>query len=130
MSENQFERSNMTDVAECSELIKGVVPRDHRSIKEWINITARKLGWEYGRTRDIWYANARRIDGFEKEALKAIRIKRETAEQQRIARHEYNQLCDRISRLETALAIADEDHGRPLIDALRAIMGRVDSARD
>ena len=120
----------MTDVAECSELIRSVVPREHRSIKDWISTTARRLGWGYGRTRDIWYANARRIDGFEKEQLKAIHAKRAEAAEKRIARNEYAELCDRITRLETALAVADEDHGRPLIDALRAIMGHVDRARD
>lgn len=132
MSEISSESKEMQDVLECQSMIKMIVPRDSRSIQEWITATARKLGWTYTRTKDVWYADARRIDGHEKEQLKAIKAKRDadTASEKRIARNEYAELCDRISRLETALAIADEDHGRPLIDALRAIMGRVDSARD
>ena len=123
MSENQFERSNMTDVAECSELIKGVVSRDHRSVKDWINTTARRLGWEYGRTRDIWYANARRIDGFEKEQLKAVKAKRQAEQERNLSRAEYKTLKDRIARLEAALAISDAEHSEPFRAGLQQSMG-------
>lgn len=121
----------MSDVAECQEMIQGLFPPGLGKVKERVRTAARKLGWPHSRTKDIWYGDARRIDGFEKEQLKAERIKREVDAERKIASAEYKQLRDRIARLEARLAIVDEDYSRPFRDALQQSVrrhGDVDSS--
>lgn len=113
MSEKWSEEAKMSDVAIASQLIKRVVPRDHRSVKEWISVTARRLGWTFMRTKGVWYGEARRIEAFEMADLRA-------GENRKLyeARNEFRELKDRITRLEAALSASDADFHRPLLDAL------------
>ena len=97
----------MHDVAVAQELVRQIVPRDHRSVKEWISATAHSLGWSYNRTKNIWYGEARRIDGFEKDALRGARSRafkkqREIEELKR----ERREIIERLDVLEKALAVA------------------------
>lgn len=113
----------MSDVAECQDLIRDLFPKSLGNVGTRVRAAATRLGWRFSRTNDIWYAQARRIDAFEKEQLKQLEAKRQAAAERRISRDEYSRLRDRIARLEAALAISDEEHSGPHRDALQQSMG-------
>ena len=74
MSNKSSEKSEMSDAALASALVKTVVSVDAgATIGERIRTTARKLGWDFSRTRDVWYEQARRIDATEMDQLRAAR---------------------------------------------------------
>jgi len=130
MSEKTKEKSEMSDVAECQSLIRDLFPPALGSVGERIRTAARRLEWRFTRTNDIWYAQARRIDGFEKEQLKALKAEREAREakekadrERSTSREEYRNLRNRIARLEAALAISDAEHSQPFRDGLQHAMG-------
>jgi hypothetical protein len=84
------------------------------SVKSAISRAARRLGWRFSRTKDIWYASARRIDAAELDAL-------------RLANAEVEEAARRILALRDALIAKDAafhcDDIRALERALRG-MGR------
>jgi len=69
---------------EASALVRRVEPVQ-RSVKAAIGSAARRLGWEYTRTREIWYGRARRIDAHEMDALRR-EAQRQAARYDAIAR--------------------------------------------
>lgn len=107
------EKSEMSSVSEASMLLRRVAgPREiGDSVKAAINRAARKIGLTYSRARDIWYANARRIDATEMDAL------RREAEKQAAA----------YDRVANAMAATDPDFYRSdiaaLVHAARALRG-------
>lgn len=105
MSEKRSEFSEMSDVCLAADLIRQIEPRDHRSIKEWIGATARRLGWSYGRAKSVWYGEARRIDAAEMDALR----KASEARQLRKLADEHRNVKERIARLQAALAVIREE---------------------
>lgn len=131
MSEKLSEHSEMSDAAQASELVRDVVPvNGGATIRARILATARRLGWNYSRTRDVWYEQARRIDAHEMDQLRAALKKKEAQE----ANDDIQQLRARLARLETVLAVADADFHGPHIEAVRGQMrglgGVADSAGD
>lgn len=50
------------------------------TIQACIKRAASSLGWSYGRTEDIWRGEARRIESFEMDALRALRKRRKCSE--------------------------------------------------
>ena len=125
----------MSDVARASNLIREVLPREHRSIGEWMRDTYRTLQrfegrWSIGRTESIWYATARRIDAWEMDSIRLAKRYREirtqdAADKLERARAEYRALtADRNSRLAAAYSNTDPDFHRPQLDALAAIAAR------
>lgn len=119
-----------TDAAFYSYQIKRVLPREGRSVGEWIRDTYRSLHkdddrWTHTRTESIWYEIARRIDAWEADSLRRATEARERREQDATVKHtivkdEYQLLQERISRLEAAYTHGDEAFHRPQVDALRA----------
>ena len=80
MSDLSSEMRGMSSVAnEAGLLVRRVAePRPiGDSIKAAIVRTARRLGFSYTRTRDIWYGNARRIDAAEMDRLREYAGRRE-----------------------------------------------------
>ena len=129
MSEKRSEFSEMSDVAYAADLIRQIEPRRDLSVKQWIVVTARRLGWPYSRAKAVWYADARRIDASEMDALRAAIRERET----RSLSHEFKHQVDRIARLKAALAVVDEEfHREQILGMERQLGGRgdVDSAGD
>lgn len=109
----EFEQSEMSFAREASVLVRQVAePRTvGDSVKAAIGRAARRLGWPYNRTKDIWYANARRIDASEYEAL-------------RKATAEIRETTNRLLALRDALAAKDSAFHWPEICALeRALCG-------
>jgi hypothetical protein len=120
MSEKRSEFSEMSDVCLAAELIRQVEPRRHMSVKEWINTTARRLGWPYSRAKAVWYEDARRIDAGEMDALRAAIRARET----RKLSNDYSIQIDRIARLKAALAVVDEEFHREQIAGMERELRR------
>lgn len=80
---------------------------------------ARRLGWDRGRTKRLWYREARRVDADEMLAIDRY-LKREATD-------EFARLNARIARVEASLRVSDPDMYGPDIDALHALGRRPDS---
>lgn len=94
------------------------VPGEH--LIHAISRAARRLGWDRGRTKRLWYGEARRVDADELVAIeRLLKLRQE-------ARDEHARLAERIARLE-AILVQDEDFHRPQVDAWRAASRSVDS---
>ncbi|MBB4063654.1 hypothetical protein [Gellertiella hungarica] len=118
MSENRLEKSEMSSVEFASTALKRhVAPRDCAdSVKERIRIAARKLGWSFSRTKDVWYADPRvSIDADE---LRAI----EDAARVRYAREQFHSIDELIAEAEALLAGPEADFYRPLVTGFRAVI--------
>src|ERR1700722_8847525 len=124
-SEKLLESSNVS-VSEASVLIRQVAePRPGGdSVKAAIRRAARRLGFEHSRAKDIWYANARRINAEEIDALRRATSRRN---QEEVVRAEAIVAIDRLVALPEPLASTDKDFHRETLaqidDVLRA-MGR------
>lgn len=75
----------------------------------------RKWSWSYNRVDEMFRGKAARIEAHEMDHIRALKKAREIAE----AKDEFSQLRARIARLETALAVADEEFHQPHVEALR-----------
>lgn len=72
------------------------------------------------RIRQLWEGKASRVDGEEKDALRQAQIEE--------ARNEYKALRNRLDRLETFLAVADQTTvGAPLVEGRETARGLVGS---
>lgn len=119
MSEYPSEKSEsvpMSALAEASVLVRRAAePRPiGDSVKVAIGRAARRLGFHYSRTKDLWYGDAHRIDADEMDALRAR--SRQRAEQE--ARADVCLAIERLVGLRAALAAADENFHRASIAAL------------
>ena len=63
MSENRLEKSEMSSVEFSSTALKRyVAPKGAgQNVKDRIRVAARKLGWSFSRTKDVWYADPFRL---------------------------------------------------------------------
>lgn len=113
MSEVPSERSEMSSVNEASVLVRCVAePREvGDSVKAAIVRAARRLGFSFSRTKDLWYADARRIDAAEMDKLRDVAAKREA-----------NALRAQLLAARNALAATDEEFHRPQINALECAL--------
>ena len=117
MSDKSSEKSEMSDVASASVLIREIVPATAgATIGERIRSTARALGWAYSRTRDVWYGQARRIDAAEMDALREAKAERQKKE----ASREFLELMARIERIEATIGLAYSALDRDALDAVLA----------
>lgn len=97
----------MSSAAEMTDLLKAVaspaVPGE--SVKAVIGRAARRLGWDYGRTRRLYYGEARRIDALEMDHAREVARQREATDRALAheAANEFKALGERIARLEALL---------------------------
>lgn len=89
-------------------------------VKAAIARAARLSGLSYWRTFDLWYRKARRVEDFEIDAINGA-LARKRAEE---TRNELQELRLRLTRLETALVLSDEEFHREDIDQVRACLRR------
>lgn len=87
------------DQDEISDLLRRVAG-PNGSEAERIGRAARKLGWLYGRTKRLWYGEARRIETRETEAARVAALRAEEAS----ANAELSELRLRLVRLEAQIA--------------------------
>lgn len=110
----------MSSVSEASLLLRRAAePRGiGDSVKSAIRRAANKIGFTYSRAKDIWYANARRIDADEMDAL----------------RREAKKQAATYDRIAHAMASTDADFYREdiaaLVYAARAIRGLGSTGND
>jgi hypothetical protein len=128
MLEKPSKDLDMSAIVEASILIRQVAePRPvGDSVKAAIVRASRRLGFGFSRTKTIWYGEAFRINAEEMDVLRKA-AKRRHVEQ--IARAEASVVLDRMVALRAAMATADADFHKPLLDALdesiRAMGGSV-----
>lgn len=81
MFENQSGKRKMSSAREASALVRQIAePRPvGDSVKSAIGRAARRLGFSFSRTKDIWYAHARRIHAEEIDQLRGQAARREAA---------------------------------------------------
>jgi hypothetical protein len=99
----------MSSVSEARALVRRIAePREvGDSVKAAIVRAARRLGFRFHRTRDLWYGDARRIDADEMDRLRELAAKAEA-----------RTAVANLLALRNSLAQADPDFHRPTIAAL------------
>jgi hypothetical protein len=119
MSENRLEKSEMSSVEFASTALKRhIAPKGSaESVKERIRLAARRLGWSFSRTKDVWYADPRvSIDADE------LRVIEERAGIT-YGRAESREIDELIRKADLLLAGPEADFFRPLVDAFRQMVG-------
>lgn len=89
---------------------------------------AHRLGFTRGRTESFWYGKVRGVDPHELEAARRVAVER--ARDLELLRDEYRRAVDILARLETRLAVVDEDFHQPDIRAIRDVAGGAVGAGD
>lgn len=90
------------------------------SVKERIRSAARRLGWGFNRTRDVWYADPR-------VAIRPKELRRiEEITGLGYARKELSSVEAMLERADAYLEGPDADFHRPFVAALRAFAGALD----
>lgn len=86
------------------------------NVKARIGLAARRLGWSFSRTKDVWY-------GDERIRLSCDQMRDiEEATGVRYGRTEINQIDALVSRADALLEGSDPDFHRPFVAALRALV--------
>lgn len=132
--EMHFSAQAMADGEKGATLIKHVIPREHRTVKEWVRDTYYRLRkddgrWSYSRTENIWYEFARRIDAWEMDSLRRVieiseRERQDAAIQLTEARAEFDELRSRYHRQKQSMGHTDADFFGPQLDALALKVAR------
>jgi hypothetical protein len=123
--ENVSEYSKMSGVELASEIIqKRIAPVGLRqSVADRIRHAARKLGWSYSRTKEIWYRNARTIQFHEMQKAKEVAgVPLEKHE-------ELEDVDDLVERAETLLRSNNPRVRRALFAAMRTFARNLVGAR-
>jgi len=124
MSENLLEKSEMSSVEFSSAALKRyVAPKGSgQNVKDRIRVAARRLGWSFSRTKDVWYADPR--VSISAEELRAIE---ETAGI-KYGRIEVRTIDELIAKADALLDGPEADFYRPLVDGFRAFIRALDRA--
>lgn len=113
-SEN-LEKASVSSAAEMTDLLRSVASPAHpgESVKAVIGRAARRLGWDYGRTRRLYYGEARRIDAREMDRAREIAREREATDRAMAqeAANEFRRMGERIARLEAILLLVANQDG-------------------
>lgn len=119
MSENQLEKSEMSSVDFASTALKKyVAPKGSgENVKDRIRLAARRLGWSFTRTKDVWYADPR--VSISAEELRVIEEKAGVT----YGRAEVREIDELIRKADLLLAGPEADFFRPLVDAFRQMLG-------
>jgi hypothetical protein len=117
VSETQVTASEskpMSSAAEMTTLLKVVAApaEPGESVKAVIGRASRRLGWSWGRTKRLYYGEARRIDAEEMDLARAKARERsqKLATDRAVAREaadEFRQMGERIARVEALLEAAN-----------------------
>jgi len=121
MSKNRWDKTEMSTLVFAQDVLKNdIAPLGSaQNVKDRIRLAARRLGWSFTRTKDVWYADPRvSIDG---EELRAI----EQVSGVSYGRSEARSVDDLIARAEALLEGKDADFHRPFVAALRAFVGAI-----
>lgn len=119
MSEKASEKSEMSSVEFGSIALRRHIspPASGESVKDRIRLAARRLGWSFTRTKDVWYADPR--VSISAEELRVIEEKAGIT----YARTEVRELDELIRKADILLAGPEADFFRPLVIAFRQMLG-------
>jgi hypothetical protein len=121
MSKKRWDKTEMSTLVFAQNTLKNdIAPLGSaENVKARIRLAARRLGWSFTRTKDVWYADPRvSIAG---EELRAI----EQVSGVTYGRSEARSVDDLIARAEALLDGNDADFHRPFVAALRAFVGAI-----
>lgn len=124
MSENLLEKSEMSSVEFSSAALKRyVAPKSSgQNVKDRIRVAARRLGWSFSRTKDVWYADPRvSIDADELRAIEELAGVK-------YGRIEVRTIDELIAKADALLDGPEADFYRPLVDGFRAFIRALDRA--
>ena len=117
MQKSNLEKSEMSSVEFCQHALRErIAPPSIGSVKARILYAARKTGWGYYRTKDVWYADPR----VSINADQLIHI--ETLSGLEYARREVLKNDEIIARADALLADGTTDLGSAVVAALRTIL--------
>jgi hypothetical protein len=122
MSEKQLGKSEMSSVAFASSTMKNRIAPigSATNVEARIRLAARRLGWTFSRTKDVWYADPRvSID------VDEMRVIEETADV-KYGRAEVRSIDELIAKADALLEGQDPDFYRPMVDAFRAFVRSLD----
>lgn len=124
MSENRSEKSEMSSVQFVQGALRKHVapPGSGVNVGDRIRVAARRLGWNYSRTRSAWYADRVSVSADE---LRKI----EETTGLRYGRQELATVEELIARADSLLHGPDADFHRPFVTAIRAMAGAFYSSR-
>jgi hypothetical protein len=88
--------------------------------KRAIERAAKRAGFSYSRTFDLWYRKARRVEEYETEAIAQAVIKKRKTD----ALREFSELRARMQRLEAMLAQSDPEFHGGTIEEIRQQLRR------
>lgn len=117
-----FDLSQVTESSLLREDLRDVIapPGAGVNIQDRVRVAARKLGWSFTRTKDVWYADPRvSIDGDDL-------VKIEEVSGISYGRAEVRSINQLIAQADALLEGADEDFHRPFVAAIRAFFGALD----
>lgn len=111
---------NSSEISEAMRLAREAAePRPvGDSIKSAIDRVAKRLGWSFGRTEDIWRGEARRISSSEMDALRLLEQERDFAAD----RAEQRRHLQQLSALRAKLQFDDPDFHAADIAALSYVI--------
>ena len=119
MSEKKGSRVVTSAALEMGRLVRlaasPVVPGEH--VDYAIGRAARRLGFTRGRVKSFWYGKARGPSPEELETARKVAVKH--AQDLELLRNEHRRAVEILARLETRLAVIDEDFHQPDTSALR-----------
>lgn len=124
MSEKQLGKNRMSTATFAQRTLRDVIapPGAGVNIQDRVRVAARKLGWSFTRTKDVWYADPRvSIDGDEL-------VKIEEVSGISYGRAEVRSINQLIAQADALLEGADEDFHRPFVAAIRAFFSALDRA--
>lgn len=115
-----------SEFSEAMRLVKLAAEPRHvgDSVKAAIRRAARILGWTEGRTSDVWYGEACRIDSREMDALRAVERKQNI----RTIEGDYRKHIEQLSALRARLQSRDADFHRADIEAISFLLNELQSA--
>lgn len=121
MSENRLEKSEMSSVDFASTALKRhIAPKGSaENVKDRIRLAARRLGWSFSRTKDVWYADPR--VSISAEELRVIEERAGIT----YGRAEVREIDELIARADALLVGPEADFYRPVVDAFRAMAGLI-----
>jgi hypothetical protein len=122
MSEKQLGKNRMSSVAFASKTLRThVAPLGSaENVQQRIKLAARRLGWSFTRTKDVWYADPRvSLD------VEEMRVIEETADV-KYGRAEVRSIDELIAKADALLEGQDPDFYRPMVDAFRAFVRSLD----
>jgi hypothetical protein len=121
-SEKPSELSFVSTLAEASYLVRRVAeprPAGDSAKAAILRAWRRLAGWSHNRVKDVWYSDHR--ISISAEEIEQLRRAARMQALEREAKHEYQQLAERIARVEQTLRLGNPHLDRAELDEVCAM---------